>query len=91
MGGRIVAGTIQLLMALAGFLMFVYGFTSYIYRTIYELPPPTGIMAWMKSAGFIVFAASWLFAWITSLSLLRQAPPEEPLKAIPPVMKPPKL
>lgn len=75
MGGRIVAGTIQLLMALVGFLMFVYGFTNYIYRTIDELPPPTGIMAWMKSAGILVFAVSWFLAWITSLSLLRQAPP----------------
>ena len=91
MGGRIFAGTIQLLMAVGGFLMFVYGMTSSIYRTIDELPPETGIMAHLQMAGVAVFAFSWLLAWFTSLNLLRQAPPEEPARDVPPIIPPPKL
>ncbi len=91
MGGRLVAGTIQLLMAVGGVLMVVYGMTSSIYRTIDELPPQTGIMGHLELAGFALFALSWLLAWFTSFSLLHQAPPEEPARDIPPIIPPPKL
>jgi hypothetical protein len=91
MGRRFFAGTIQLVLALGGFLMFIYGMTGGIYRTIYELPEPTGIRAHLGIAGLVLFVLSWVLAWFTSLSLLRQAPREDPPKLIPPIIPPPKL
>ena len=91
MGGRIVAGTIQLLMALGGFLLFIYGMSGSIYRVIYELPEPTGIRAHLGLEGFVLFGLSWVLAWFTSISLVRQAPREDPYKPIPPVIQPPKI
>lgn len=92
MGGRIVAGTIQLLLALAGFglvAVWMAGIGNEMYREIYELPAQARRFPWLGKAGFMLFAASWILAWFTSLSLVRNARPEEPAQPPPPVLPPP--
>ena len=92
MAGRIVAGTIQLLLALVGFGMVIWWMvstTGEMLHAINEQPSETANYPWMGKIGFLIFGISWGLSWITSLSLLRDAPREEP--AIPPVIPPPKL
>lgn len=73
MGRRFLAGILQLTLAIAGFVLVVAWFFQRTYRLISELPPDAGAYAWFGKAGGILFVASWLLAWITSLSLLRQS------------------
>jgi hypothetical protein len=95
MGGRIVAGSIQLGMAVLGFVLVVvwmYRLSANAYRQAFELPTQPPASPWLGTAGFGLFALSWVLAWFTSLSLLRHAPPEEPppaatTKPVPPLIK----
>jgi hypothetical protein len=96
MGGRILAGSIQLGLAVLGFVLVVvwmYGLSANAYRQAFELPTEPTAYPGLGMAGFSLFAISWLLAWFTSLSLLRNAPPEEPPampkpKPVPPFIKP---
>jgi hypothetical protein len=79
LAGRWVAGMGQLLLALAGFVMVVAWFAVLmvqVYRQINGDPEPKSV-AWLGEAGAITFAASWLWAWVTSLSLLRETKTSE--------------
>src|SRR5215470_12906852 len=75
LAGRYLAGTGQLLLALAGFGMVVGWFflvTLQMYRQIEDDLHPHSV-AWLGETGGLVFIASWLWALTTSLSLWRQA------------------
>ncbi len=93
MGGRILAGSIQLSLALAGFALaaiWLMRQSVNAYRQAFELPLQPDAHPWMGTAGFVLFAASWLLSWVTSLSLLRHARREktaEP-KPVPPLIRP---
>lgn len=96
MGGRILAGSIQLGLAVLGFcfvVVWIIGYTGNAYRQAFELPEQPVTANWLGKLGFGLFAASWVLAWFTSLSLLRHAPPNEPAKPdnpakpIPPIIK----
>ncbi len=98
MAGRILAGAFQLTLAVAGFVMVVVGIlqkTNDLYRQAVELPTQGQHLPWLTPTGFSLFAASWVFAWLTSLDLLRRARPDEPAAAappekdIPPIIRPP--
>jgi hypothetical protein len=94
MGGRIVAGSIQLALALGGFalvIIWILEKSDDMYREAYDLPTRGHHYPWLGTAGFLLFGVSWVLAWFTSLSLVRQAPREEPPGAIPPILPPPKL
>ena len=87
LAGRWVAGMGQLMLALAGFGMVVAWFAAVIfqlYRQINGGPEPRSV-AWLGEAGALTFLASWLWAWVTSLSLLRET------KANPDLPVPPRL
>jgi hypothetical protein len=74
LAGRWVAGIGQLLLALVGFVMVVAWFgvlMLQLYRQINGDPQPKSV-AWLGEAGAVTFIASWLWAWVTSLSLLRE-------------------
>ena len=96
MAGRVLAGTIQLGLAIVGFCMVMGWFYEKgvtIYRMASESPEMPELFPWLGVAGFGVFVLSWLLSWPTSISLLRDsrlnkiAEPAAP--AAPP--KPPKL
>jgi 4a-hydroxytetrahydrobiopterin dehydratase len=73
---RWIAGSGQLILAVAGFtLVVVWFFKEMIpyYRLMYGDAPPhlTGMK--MLAAGAIVFAVAWVWSAVTSISLLREA------------------
>jgi hypothetical protein len=75
MAGRRVAGTGQLLLAVAGFVL-VIGWFGLVASNTYNLavndvePKPA---AWLGEAGGVTFLAAWLWALVTSFQILRSA------------------
>jgi hypothetical protein len=75
MAGRHVAGSGQLLLALAGFglvLAWFIALLTQMYQQLDSDTPPKSV-AWLGELGALIFAAAWLWALITSLSLVREA------------------
>ncbi len=75
MAGRYIVGTLQLLLALAGFLFIVAWFFS-VLKTAYTLMESTGepvLPHWMGWTGLACFGAAWLWAGVTSISLLLES------------------
>jgi hypothetical protein len=90
LAGRYVAGAGQLLLALAGFGM-VLGWFATVFMQMYndlEGQAAPRSMAWLGEAGALVFAAAWLWALVTSLSLLREAARNESATPAPPPLPP---
>ncbi len=80
LAGRYVAGVGQLILAFAGFGLVIGWFVLRlitVYKTVrYGVEPqPVG---WVGEAGLLFFGAAWLWALLTSLSLLREARTKEP-------------
>src|SRR5436190_7235362 len=72
---RWIAGIGQLILAVAGFALFVAWFVEMLiqfYGMINSDAPPRSV-GWLGEAGALTFIAAWLWALITSLSLLREA------------------
>ena len=72
---RYLAGTGQLLLALAGFGMIIAWFW-FFFMDLYRQQmgdPRDPVPHWLGWGGLVTFAIAWLLALITSLSLLRQA------------------
>jgi hypothetical protein len=91
MAGRWIAGIGQLALAVAGFLIVVVWFFKVMAQYYGQItgdvvPRPVG---WIGEVGAILFAASWLWALVTSVSLLRAAKANEPVE--PKTAPPPKL
>ena len=81
MGGRILAGLIQLTLAVAGFAMVIlwmYQYFGAMAQSINGDGEPVPVSSALGKAGFAIFIASWILSWFTSLSLVRQAPRNEP-------------
>lgn len=79
MGGRFIAGTGQLILALAGFVLVTGWFVMKMVELYDQIggnsqPKPYG---WIGKWGAIIFAAAWLWSWVTSLSLLIEAKKSE--------------
>jgi hypothetical protein len=92
MAGRILEGAVQLTFAIAGFVCVVAWFVQVVYvqyRTITASQPAAPPYPWLGQVGFIIFVASWLLSWITSVSLLRAAKKNVPNLPLPP--RPPKI
>lgn len=80
LGGRWMAGVGQILLAVLGFLM-VLGWMVLTLNESYKLvdfESTPRSFARLGIAGGVAFAASWLWALATSLSLLRAARNAEP-------------
>ena len=100
MAGRWLAGMGQLLLALAGFVLLMVWFCDIMIQYYGQIsgdvqPHPVG---WIGELGAVVFGAAWLWALVTSISLVAREKTEEPAvpQAVPPPMtrppaEPPKL
>jgi hypothetical protein len=100
MARRVWAGTGQLLLALAGFVLIVVWFFEVMIQYYGQVTGdvPARPVGWIGEIGAILFVASWFWALVTSISLWRQAESDEraELKTVPPRMadlpgQPPKL
>jgi hypothetical protein len=103
MARRVWAGTGQLLLALAGFVLLVGWMFELFYRVFNQQfgrlePSDSDSSGWIWKWGLLLFGASWLWSLVTSLSLWRQAKSDEraETKAVPPRItdlpgQPPKL
>jgi hypothetical protein len=76
MGRRRVAGSLQLLLAVVGFAgvtSWFIGLFADLYREMSDLPPQVYSYSWLGKAGSALFVVAWLWSWVTSFSLLREA------------------
>ena len=86
MARRYVEGTGQLLLALLGFGLFLAWFIFLMLKTLRDVDEQgasTHSVAWIGEAGAAVFALSWIWSLMTSLSLLREAKANEPPRIAP--------
>jgi len=88
MAGRRVAGSGQLLLAVAGFAMVLGWFTLLAIQTYNQLVNDNEAksVAWLGEAGAATFIAAWLWSLVTSLSVLREARAHEHKLVAPPVI-----
>jgi hypothetical protein len=89
MARRIFAGIGQLLLALAGCVLFVGWIFELCYHVFLQQvgePVPSDSSGWMWKWGLLLFGAGWLWSLVTSINLLRQAKAEEAAgpKPVPP-------
>ncbi len=91
MAGRWIAGLGQLALAVAGFVMVVVWFFEVMIQYYGQVAGdvPAHPVWRIGVAGAILFVASWFWALVTSVSLLRAAKPDEPAapKPVPPPLK----
>ena len=75
MAGRIVTGVGQLLLALVGFGFFVAWFVALLRQFYGQIEGNVVVqpVGWLAEAGVTLFIAAWLWALVTSISLLREA------------------
>jgi 4a-hydroxytetrahydrobiopterin dehydratase len=77
MAGRWLAGTGQLLIFLAGFVIYCVWAIKYLaayYNLMYgDAPPPNPSLSRMAWTGVTLCAAGWLWSLVTSISLMREA------------------
>src|SRR5882672_4834015 len=76
MARRWLAGSGQLLLAVAGFLLIMGWFVQLAmqtYRLLSDLPPQAEAYPGLGKAGAILFGAAWLWSGLTTISLLREA------------------
>jgi hypothetical protein len=75
MAGRIVTGVGQLLLALVGFCFFVAWFVAVLRQFYGQIEGNVTVapVGWLAAAGAALFIAAWLWALVTSISLLGEA------------------
>ncbi len=83
MAGRWVAGLGQLAVAVAGFVMVVVWFFEIMIQYYGQVTGDVTArpVGWIGEIGAILFVASWFWALVTSISLLRLAKDDEPAAA----------
>ena len=95
MAGRWIAGVGQLIVALAGFVLVLVWFFEVMIQYYGQVSGnvPVRPVGWIGETGAILFVASWFWALVTSISLLREANAAHPEEsgAPPPPAQPPKL
>jgi len=86
---RIVSGTLQLLLAVAGFVLLVYWIVHFFYNMAMKQadePISPGNFGWTGAWGALLFAGSWIWSLFTSISVLRQARRAEESQNLPPIL-----
>lgn len=88
MAGRWIAGIGQLVLAVSGFVMVVVWFFAVMIQYYGQIAGDTVVrpVGWIGEIGAILFVAAWLWALVTSVSLLRVAQANGPVepKPVPP-------
>jgi hypothetical protein len=86
LAGRYVAGVGQLLLALAGFGLILAWFAALMIGIYGEIQgnAPGKSVGWLGELGALTFGGAWVWALLTSLSILREARESEP-KPPPPI------
>lgn len=93
MGGRLIPGLGQLLLFLFGFLLFLYWFLRTTHQEFslltgdIDMPGPSYTK--FAISGLLFCAAGWLWALLTSISLLREGKANE--SKFGPTMLPPRI
>jgi len=93
MGRRLIAGAGQLILAVVGFVLFCAWFID-VMRQYYGMitnDDTPQFHHWLVLWGLGIFALGWLWAWVTSFSLLRETKRNElegKLFSSPPVLPP---
>src|ERR1041385_2810010 len=76
LGRRRLAGAGQLLLSVAGFVLIMGWMCCFLYVRVVaqfmDKPESSGAYGWSGKWGLILFGASWVWSWFTSLSLLRE-------------------
>lgn len=87
MAGRWLAGIGQLALAVAAFAMVVVWFFEVMVQYYGQVTGNVQMrsVGWIGEIGAILFVASWFWALVTSISLMRQAKAGEP-RPVPPRM-----
>jgi hypothetical protein len=87
LGRRWVSGGGQLLLAVAGFLLFCAWFINVLqqYYGLIDSDRPVHLHPGWAAAGVGVFALAWLWALVTSISLLREGRRNEREGRLPPL------
>jgi hypothetical protein len=90
MSGRWLAGIGQLVLAVSGFILVVVWFFAVMIQYYGQVTGDTVVrpVGWIGETGAILFVAAWLWALVTSVSLLRAAPADGPVEPRP---APPRL
>jgi hypothetical protein len=80
MAGRWAAGIGQLAMAVAGFGMVVVWFFEIMIQFYGQITGDVQVrpVGWIGEVGAVLFVASWFWALVTSVSLLRQTKTDDP-------------
>jgi hypothetical protein len=80
MAGRWIAGSGQLVLAVSGFVMVVVWFFAVMIQYYGQVTGNTEVrpVGWIGEIGAILFVAAWLWALVTSVSLLRAAKADGP-------------
>src|SRR5947209_12159585 len=82
---RPIAGTFQLILAIVGFCLITGWMLKSIFAAVsqeVEGSQSGTAPAWMWKWGVVIFAASWLWSLVTSISLWREVKTEK----VPPVL-----
>ena len=74
LAGRYLSGSGQLLLALAGFTLFILWFVAVMKQFYGQIQGDVEVkpVGWIGLTGLAVFAAAWLWALVTSLSIMRE-------------------
>jgi hypothetical protein len=85
MAGRWIAGIGQLVLAVSGFVMVVVWFFAVMIQYYGQITGDTPVrpVGWIGETGAILFVAAWLWALVTSVSLLRVAQADGPVESKP--------
>lgn len=73
MAGRIIAGSGQLLLSLAAAALILLWFAN-VLKVAYTIMQSTGepdLKHWMGLSGFGILFMAWCWAWVSSISILR--------------------
>ena len=89
---RWIAGIGQLLLAVTGFCFIMWWFVALLvqyYRTMdFSQKAEPRPVAWIGLTGAGIFLASWLWALVTSISILREARRDEQAKSLAELQRP---
>ncbi len=77
LGGRWLVGSIQLLLAVAGFCLILAWFVKIMLMLYQQIDGNSasvpGSVAWLGESGAAAFALAWIWSLFTSISLVREA------------------
>jgi hypothetical protein len=74
LAGRYFSGTGQLLLALAGFSLFIVWFVAIMRQFYGQIQGNVEVksVAWIGWTGLVLFATSWFWALATSIGIMRE-------------------